>query len=98
MLLFHHSNHQFLAKEYCPHNSLYSYGLVLLLIAKNQFLLKLSIPIPSAVQRDNAAYQKVKVVAVIFFSFTNKCYIPTILFPNHLFSPEFTVLLQKVSN
>ena len=31
-------------------------------------------------------------------SFTNKCYIPTILFPNHLFSPEFTVLLQKVSN
>ena len=27
-------------------------------------------------------------------SFTNKCYIPTILFPNHLFSPEFTVLLQ----
>lgn len=42
--------------------------------------------------------KKGKVVAVIFFSFTNKCYIPTILFPNHLFSPEFTVLLQKVSN
>ena len=42
--------------------------------------------------------KKGKVVAVIFFSFTNKCYIPTILFPNHLFSPKFTVLLQKVSN
>ena len=27
--------------------------------------------------------KKGKVVAVIFFSFTNKCYIPTILFPNH---------------
>ena len=39
-----------------------------------------------------------KVFAVIFFSFTNKCYIPTILFPNHLFSPKFTVNLQKVSN
>lgn len=38
--------------------------------------------------------KKGKVVAVIFFSFTNKCYIPAIPFPNHLFSPEFTVLLQ----
>ena len=55
-------------------------------------------PNRSAVQTDNAAYQKLKVVAVIFFSFTNKCYIPAIPFPNHLFSPEFTVLLQKVSN
>lgn len=50
--------------------------------------------IPLEVQTDNATYQKVKVVAVIFFSFTNKCYIPAIPFPNHLFSPEFTVLLQ----
>ena len=54
----------------------------------------LSTPTPSAAHTDNAAYQKVKVVAVIFFSFTNKCYIPTIPSPNHLFSPEFTVLLQ----
>ena len=35
-----------------------------------------------------------KVFAVIFFSFTNKCYIPAIPFPNDLFSSEFTVLLQ----
>ena len=94
MLLFHHSNHQFLAKEYCPHNRLYSYGLVLLLIAKNQFLLKSSTPTPSAVQRDNAAYQKLKVVAVIFFSFTNKCYIPGITSHKGLLSLKFTVLLQ----
>ena len=31
-------------------------------------------------------------------SFTNKCYIPGIPSPNYLFFPEFTVLLQKVSN
>ena len=54
----------------------------------------LSTPTPSAVQTDNAAYQKVKVVAVIFFSFTNKCYILGITSQKQLLSLKFTVTLQ----
>ncbi len=51
-------------------------------------------PIPSAVQTDNAAYQKVKVVTGIFFSFTNKCYILGITSQKQLLSLKFTVTLQ----
>ena len=54
----------------------------------------LSTPIPSAVQTDNAAYQKVKVVTVLFFSFTNKCYILGITSQKQLLSLKFTVTLQ----
>ena len=50
--------------------------------------------IPLEVQTDNAAYQKVKVVAVIFFSFTNKCYILGITSQKQLLSLKFTVTLQ----
>lgn len=38
--------------------------------------------------------KKGNVVAVIFFSFTNKCYIPGITFHKGLLSLKFTVLLQ----
>ena len=41
---------------------------------------------------------KEKVVTVIFFSFTNKCYIPGITSHKGLLSLIFAVLLQKVSN
>ena len=42
--------------------------------------------------------KKGKVVAVLFFSFTNKCYIPGITSHKGLLSLKFTVLLQKVSD